>query len=232
MTLTVGDVRTKSFRGHEFRHAVVSGYGDADHASDWTFIDEQEFRDRWLHVKPGEVFFDIGAAFGSYALPALAGGARVVCFSPADFDTELLQKNLSLNPELERRCLVVRDGLYSGDGWFQPDRCQFAGAMGEIHEATGWLAVRSLDSFLDQRPGIERVDWMKLDVEGAELQVLKGGEQCIRSYRPRILVENHEQHVPGISDKVRDYLVGLNLGYVCDGPYQHGVVSHSYYEAR
>jgi FkbM family methyltransferase len=228
--LDVARTHSKTVHGQTFNFAEVRGYGDADHASVWTFDDEQQFRDRWWSPAKGETVLDIGAAFGSYALPALARGARVVCFSPADFDTSLLEANLALNPDLARRCLVVRDGLHSNDGWFNPDKCLFD------HEAregrAPWLHVRSLDSFLDERPGIERVDWMKLDVEGAELEVLKGGEKCIRMYRPRILVENHEQHVPGISDAVRDYLVGLGFGYVCDGPYQYGVVSHSYYEAR
>lgn len=225
--LDVAQVRSKTFRGMTFRFAEVKGPGDVAHASWWTFDDEQQFRDKWWNPQTGQTVLDIGAAFGSYALPALARGARVVCFSPAELDTELLQKNLSLNPEFERRCLVVRDGLYSRDGWFDPDHCAFTPAQPE--HGPQWLRVRSLDSFLDERPGIERVDWMKLDVEGAELEVLKGAEKCLRMYRPRILVENHEQHVPGVADMVRDYLVGLGVGYVGDGPYQYGVVSHSFF---
>ena len=177
----------------------------------------------------------IGAAFGSYALPALALGARVVCFSPAELDTELLQLNLAQNPDLAKRCMVVRDGLYSRDGWFDPDHCAFATQPvrdTSEHDTTQWLKVRSLDSFLEERPGIGAVGLMKLDVEGAELEVLKGAEKCLRMYHPRILVENHEQHVRGIESMVRDYLVGLGVGYICDGPYQYGVVSHSYFEVR
>lgn len=235
-----------------FKYAAITGVDqeckDAAHASWWSFDDEQELRDRWWHPLPGQTVLDIGAAFGSYALPALAMGARVVAFSPAEFDTKLLKLNLGLNPELARRCLVVRDGLYSADGWFDPDRCAFAKAppfrVGhptpgrEMEEAITertkhqWLRVRSLDSFLEEHPGIDRIQWMKIDVEGAELEVLKGAEKCLRMYRPRILVENHEFHVAGISNQVRDYLQGLNLGYICDGPHQHCAVSHSFFEAK
>lgn len=232
-----------------FRFAEVRGTA-ADHASWWTFHDEDEVRERWWNPQPGDTVLDIGAAFGSYALPALARGARCVCFSPADLDTELLQKNLSLNPELEARCLVVRDGLYSSEGWFYPDNCTFVpdGQEGaKAQELFGMVGNRAdggagtekgsrlhtttLDAFLASRPGIGRVDWLKMDVEGAELEVLKGAEKCLRSDRPRILVENHEQHIPGIGDQVRDYLVGLGVGYICQGPVPYGVVSHSYFEA-
>lgn len=231
--LSVDKVHEKSFRGSPpFRYAQVKGTGDSDHASWWTFDDEQELRDRWWHPRAGETVLDVGAAFGSYALPALALGARVICFSPADFDTEMLNLNLSLNPALARRCLVVRDGLYSGDGWFDPDHCLFSDAAIVGQQGRQWLRVRSLDSFLISRPGIEKIDWMKLDVEGAELEVLKGAERSIRCDLPRILVENHEFQIDGIADKVRDYLVGLGVGYTCDGPHQHCAVSHSFFEVR
>lgn len=233
MPLVVDKLHQKSFRGSPpFQYAQVKGTGDSDHASWWTFDDEQELRDRWWYPKEGETVLDIGAAFGSYALPALALGARVVCFSPADFDTELLQLNLSLNPDLAKRCLVVRDGLHRGDGFFDPDRCEYLSGppLPTYSEKQQWLKVRSLDSFLLDRPGISKIDWMKLDVEGAELEVLKGAETTLRCDRPKILVENHEFQVKGIENQVREFLD--TLGYKCDGPYQHCAVSHSFFEIR
>ncbi len=249
--LDVVQVRSKAFRGRTFHFAEVRGT-PADHASWWSFDDEQELRDRWWNPQPGETVLDIGAAFGSYALPALALGARVVCFSPADFDTELLEKNLSLNPDMERRCLVVRAGLYSRAGFFDPDHCTFidldAEKLSQTPELYGMignrddggqgfpkgqkLPVMSLDAFLEHSPGIERIDWMKLDVEGAELEVLKGAEKCLRTDMPKVLVENHNFHDPQMEAKVRDFLIGLGIGYVCDGPYPHCAVSHSFFEVK
>jgi len=215
---------------HGFRFAEVAGT-PADHASWWSFDDEQEVRDRWWHPRAGETVLDVGAAFGSYALPALRDGARVVCFSPADFDTELLRKNLELNPELARRCLVARDGLHEGDGWFDPDRSIFAPSPCQKGQ---WLLVRSLDSWLAERPGVDRVDWVKLDVEGAELGVLRGAEGMLRRWRPRLLVELHEQHVPDMAARVWSFLSGLGLGYDCaePGPIRHCAVSHAFYEVK
>jgi FkbM family methyltransferase len=236
--LDVRAVRERSFLGSPpFRYAELQGTGnkDRDHSSWYSFDDEQHLRDRWWRPAAGDTVLDVGAAYGSYALPALALGARVVCFSPADFDTELLELNLSLNPDLARRCLVLRDGLYSRDGYFDPDHCTFAATPvrdAADHDTGQWLRVRSLDSLLEERPGIERVDWMKLDVEGAELEVLRGAEKALRMYRPRILVENHEFQKPGIEHAVRDYVLGLGLGYQIDGPHQHCAVSHSFLEVK
>ena len=225
MTLDVVQVRTKTFRGMPFSFAEVRGT-PADHASWWSFDDEQELRDRWWTPRAGDTVFDIGAAFGSWALPALALGARVIAFSPAEFDTELLEENLRHNPDFARRCMVTRDGLYSQDGWFDPDHCKFSPSP--VQEGQ-WLRVRALDAFMAERPGIEKIDWMKLDVEGAELEVLKGAERSIRMYAPKIVVENHEFQCRGIENQVKDFLFGLGLGYTCDGPYQHCAVSHSFF---
>jgi FkbM family methyltransferase len=228
-----------------FKYAGTAGLGSIDHASWWTFDDEQAVRDRHWHIKPGEVVFDIGAAFGSYTLPALAMGARVVAFSPADFDTELLRINLDLNPELAKRCLIVRDGVHERDGWFDPDHSKFSaekgglgepakelyGAVGNGGHVSALIRVRSLDSFLSERPGIDRIDWIKMDIEGAELGALRGGEQCIRRFKPRLLIECHNFHVPDMEQQVDRFLRGLGLGYAgVVHPYHS--VSHAYYEAR
>lgn len=261
MTLDIVRIRDKQTPHGIFRIAEIQNH-EAASASWWTFDDEQGVRDRWWKPQAGDVVLDIGAAFGSYALPALLAGARVICFSPAEFDTELLEKNLSLNPTLAERCTVERVGLYSADGWFDPKHCTFRAGLGNDfpghceHCLDGrnsslmskyggncpacgctaphgleWLFVRSLDSLFDGATTVA-INWMKLDVEGAELEVLRGAERCIRHFRPNILVENHEFHIPGIAQQVRDFLIGLDVGYRCEGPEPHGSVSHSFFTTR
>lgn len=218
-----------------FKVAETStGVHNRDHASVWSFHDEQVVRDRHWHPRPGEVVLDVGAAFGSYTLPALALGARVVAFEPADFNYELLMTNLKLNPELARRCLVVRDGLHSDDGWFDPDHSIFAREPvrdASDHDTTQWLRVRALDSFLSERPGITRVDWIKMDIEGAELAALEGAHQCLMACRPKLLIECHNQHDPEMQQKVINHVLGLGLGYSAEA-HPHGVVSHVFLEVK
>lgn len=228
---------------YKFQYAQMQGcpQPDADHASAWSFQDEQIVRDRHWHMKPGDTVLDIGAAFGSYALPALAMGARVVAFSPADFDTDLLKINLALNPEMAKRCLIVRDGIYSGDGWFDPDHSTFVSDIAhyrgngrEVEQLPRpsadacWLRCRSLDSFLTTRPGIDRIDWIKMDIEGAEYEALKGAVECIRKWKPKLLIECHEFHVKDMVQRVHGFVEGLGLGYSGES-HQHCAVSHSFF---
>ena len=52
----------------------------------------------------------------------------------------------------------------------------------------GEVQVTTLDEFVAER-GIERLDFMKIDVEGFEERVLRGGERVLRELRPHILFE-------------------------------------------
>lgn len=227
-----GDIREHAFnsggRVHQFKYRE----GD-QHATWWSFYDEQVVRDRHWHISPGDVVLDGGAAFGSYAIPALAMGAKVICFSPADYDTGLLTENVKCNPELSSRCLVVRDGLHERDGWFDPDHSVFAVTPvpdTDQHAVSQWLRVRSLDSFIAER-GIDRIDWLKLDVEGAELAVLKGAVETLRRHRPKLLIECHNFHYPTMEQDVAAFVGSLGLGYQGEA-HPHGAVSHAFFEVK
>jgi FkbM family methyltransferase len=234
-----------------FKFAQVQGT-PADHASVWSFFDEQEVRDRHWHPGPGETVIDIGAAFGSYALPALAAGSRVIAFNPADFDMELLEYNLGLNPEMAERCKTVKLGLYDRPGWFDADKCVFKpdaetgwiapdlrGMMGNrADDCAGYLAEGNpnhlrcvtLDDWMQEHPGVVSVDWMKLDVEGAEAAVLAGAVQTLGRFRPKLSIELHLFHDREMARKVMDVL--RPFGYSVDGPYPYHSVAHALYEVK
>lgn len=86
-----------------------------------------------------------------------------------------------------------------------------------------------LDDFLASS-GIEHCEWLKLDVEGAEVEVLKGAEHLIRALRPTILVENHLFQRNTIAEEVRS-LLG-DMGYRHISTHQNHSVSHSVYRAK
>ena len=71
-----------------------------------------------------------------------------------------------------------------------------------------------------------------MDIEGAELAALQGAEQCLRTEKPRLLIENHNFHRATLEQEVKDFVLRLGVGYTCDGPVPHGAVSHSFFEVR
>lgn len=215
----MSSIRKKTFRGREFLYTETT-----DRNSWWTFDDEDAVRERWWHIQPGDVILDVGAGFGSYALPALAlGASKVYCFNPAFPDMCLLTANLVANTGFRERAILLDYGLHRQAGFFDwrvsrlyPDH------------APDRLPVRTFHDFLSDHPDLDRVDWLKLDIEGAELHALQaGGAELITRFRPKLLIENHLFHDPGIEAGVVDFINGLGLGYRVQSQPYHSV-SHTF----
>lgn len=200
---------------------VCSLYNHA-YATHASFVDEREVRERHWHFKPGDVVLDVGAAFGSYAITAALQGAVVYAFEPNLFCRSILEENIAVNPEFPVH--VVSLGLHEKSGWFDPD----ANIFSDDQINQGCLKVISLDEM--ESYGInERIDMIKLDVEGGELSVLRGAKKTIRKHLPRLLIEEHEFKSSGIGTECEKFLQGI--GYGTPVRFPHHSVSHSFYES-
>jgi len=144
-------------------------------------------------IRPGDVVLDIGAACGYYTLLAakLVGkGGRIVSFEPDPKNAAYLRRHVSAN-QLSQ-AMVLQMALSDNSG-----QARFGGGSGS---GTGRLCdggaydvtVRRLDDVAAQLQLAPT--HLKIDVEGAELAVLRGGEQTIRRCMPTIFLSTH----PGI----------------------------------
>ena len=144
-------------------------------------------------VRPGDIVLDCGANFGIFTRQALAAGARlVVAIEPAPGSAAALRRTFAEEVRANRVIvcergvwdkadfldLAIRDDSPSGDSlvlhWFKPDRL-----------------VRVPLTTIDQLTAdlkLERVDFVKMDIEGAEPQALSGARETIRKYRPRMAI--------------------------------------------
>lgn len=224
------EVRELSFKGHPYKICCLNRM--PQDPSHFSHEDESGVRDRDWDIKPGDVVFDIGSAYGSYALTALAAGAHEAwCWNPNREEMAVLNDSIRKN-NWRMRFEEFDNGLWSEEGRLRDTDNHFIPiaevGTGEqrdkIREDHFW--VTSLDRSLLQEP--ERIDWMKLDVEGAEVEVLKGAEQTIRRFRPRILVEQHRFKDATIAERVTALLETFGYRLVRDTPYH--AVSHSLYE--
>jgi FkbM family methyltransferase len=180
-------------------------------------------------VRVGDVFVDIGAHIGTFALPVarrLAESGRVIAFEPAADTAAVLELNARENGI---DCLtVVRSALGS------------VTATGHLRESSSSnylpqdLGVRSLHGtgrVVAEVPVIpfdewvaectpERIDIVKIDVEGSEFEVLEGMRGSLRKYRPRLLivevVERHLERSGASATLLEDILSGQ--GYRAHGP--------------
>src|SRR5207244_2913504 len=80
------------------------------------------------------------------------------------------------------------------------------------------VRVRPLDAFLDEA-GASRVDLIKIDVEGAEMMVLRGAKQTLQRHRPAIIIELIEELLESMgtsSDEVSRFLAELGYARIRD----------------
>ena len=146
-------------------------------------------------IRPGSTVFDIGANAGYYTMLAsrLTGNTgRVAALEPLPRNLAFLQRHVELNRADNVLVLPFACSDQNGTASFEFGENT---AMGKISEAAGGgqlsllvatSTLNSLSSATQLRP-----DVIKIDVEGAELQVLKGGEETLRTCRPVIFLSTH-----------------------------------------
>lgn len=139
------------------------------------------------NVRPGDLVVDGGAFWGDTMLwlaERSSPGGRVVAFEPDRANADVLEANLRLNPELARRVELRFEAL-----WDTETTLELAprGAATSVGPGEGSVPGISLDGL--RRAGLlGGVDFIKLDVEGAELAALRGAAELIRDSAPGLAV--------------------------------------------
>jgi len=153
-------------------------------------------------VKPGDVALDIGANVGAHTLGlarSVGPQGRVFALEPTDFAFEKLQRNLALNPDLAGRTVASQILLAASAGADHSQPQIYASwpleNTGGLHpKHRGRLAttrnarIDTLDLFAASH-NIDRLDFIKIDVDGHELPVLRGGLGLLTNLRPVLLME-------------------------------------------
>lgn len=146
-------------------------------------------------IQPGWTCFDVGACFGWYTVlfSQLAGSTgQVHTFEPVPANYECTQENLDLNScenvTLNNVALGEKPGTFS---LFLP-RGQVSASL-RAHNDRGksdvlTAEVTTLDAYVENK-GIDRVDFIKADIEGAELPMLRGAEETLRKFHPMLMLE-------------------------------------------
>jgi FkbM family methyltransferase len=159
---------------------------------------ERKFVSRFL--KPGMTVFDVGANQGFYTLlaaRAVRPFGKIYAFEPAATEVEKLKLNIlgnSLtNVVIEQLAVGSAEGFsdfymcLDGRGSFSSLRPPGEDVKNVRRKLTR-VPVRTLDSYVRENQ-IFSLDFMKVDVEGGELEVFKGGRNVLTEMRPIIMCE-------------------------------------------
>lgn len=185
-------ISTISFRGRPIRLVRTIWW---DESQQWWFDKEispyfDAIRDRSISS-----VVDAGTSTGTFsvAIAKLHPGASVYAFEPAARNRILIRRNAYING-VARQVRILPCGL-----WNEENRLPFrthgaissfqkVGMIGEGYSFNETVLVRRLDDWVEGAK-IRRLDLVKMDIEGAEIEALLGAEQTLRNLKPDLLVQ-------------------------------------------
>jgi FkbM family methyltransferase len=177
---------------------------------------KEEFENFVLHCNTGMFLLDIGAHFGIFSLAAAHFGGKAIAIDPSPIATRMIARQSALN-RLTNQIRIIQaavgdqsgtvDMLSSGvfsDGYFKLDRKRGKSELTRAQAIT-----------IDQITGQFGVPThIKIDVEGQEAVVLRGGRRVLRQSAPVLFVELHNEIVASEGGDPNDALDQLlELGY-------------------
>lgn len=152
-------------------------------------------------LRHGDVVLDIGANVGSHTLPLaelVGDNGRVIAFEPTAHAFGKQQKNISLNPSLSPRIKACQMMLVATDADAMPEAIYSSWPLetaSDLHHehhgrlmSTAGAGKSDLDSFL-RSLNVSKVDFIKLDVDGNEFEVLRGARGTLATSKPRVMLE-------------------------------------------
>lgn len=163
--------------------------------SESVFVLSPEFEGwMWKHLRfmEGNVFIDIGAHIGKYTVQiakVVGEGGLVVAVEPHPENYKALVENIRLNGL--RNVISVNAAAWCGEDnlrLFIGDKCGHHSLVRSFGRGFIKVRARALDGILRELK-VEKADWVKIDVEGAEFEVLKGSLNTLRKHRPTVIIE-------------------------------------------
>jgi FkbM family methyltransferase len=149
-------------------------------------------------LRPAARFWDVGAHcgfFSSLASRLVGPEGQVVSFEPCDENRSRLAETVRLNDAGNVRIVPWALGASSGEALLRElESDQTSMKWGKVEADPEGTAIRVPQRTLDEvGRELEPPGLIKVDVEGAELEVLEGARELIRSHRPAMIVEFHDE---------------------------------------
>jgi len=151
-----------------------------------------------VHVRPGDVVIDCGAHIGGFTRTALDDGARVViAMEPEIANIKAFRRNFAA--ELKSGSVqLIEEGVWNTDGKLS----LHISDVGDSHSAVVKQAsgkeevilVTKIDTLVKSLK-LSHVDFIKMDIEGAEQKALAGASEVLRKWKPRLAISSY--HLKG-----------------------------------
>ena len=199
--------RTSSSKKQVSRNGI-NWFLDLDEGIDFSIflfgVFERESKKLYKNLSKANniIALDVGANSGSQSLllaSVLCNDSKVYCFEPTSYAFKKLGDNLKLNPKISCKVHPRQSFLTSNDKLDVPKKLYsswlLANRGDEIHElhsgslkSTEGARAETLDAFVSNE-NLSNVDFIKLDVDGFEIDVIDGGLVTLDRFKPLVYFE-------------------------------------------
>jgi FkbM family methyltransferase len=164
-------------------------------------------------VQPNDVVWDVGANIGLFTIASAfkaASRGQIIAIEPDPFLVQLLQRSVSIQPQISAPIIVLPVGISGSFGFRTFAIAERARANNHLADYTGstqtggtryhqTIITLTLDQLLEWYP-MPKI--LKIDTEGAEYEILLGGQRLLSSGRPIILCEVSNRATVDLVDKL------------------------------
>jgi FkbM family methyltransferase len=171
---------------------------------------------RIISADEGDVVLDLGGCWGDTALyfaDRVGKNGKVYSFEFIPDNIKLFKINTSLNDSLSSRIQLVENPVHDKSG--VPVYYRDKGPSSNVYfepftEQTGSTVTTSIDDFVKDR-SIDKINFIKMDIEGAELSALEGARETIKKYRPKLAIAIY--HSLNDVFNIPKWILDLDLDY-------------------
>jgi FkbM family methyltransferase len=169
-----------------------------------------------IAVEPGDYVIDAGACWGDTALYFAYRSkpdGRVFSYEFIPDNLEIMRRNLALNPDLSNRIQVIERAAWDKSNLTISVQGEGPGSsvcVGETGVPDAGPLTLAIDDLVEQQ-NLPIVDFIKMDIEGAELPALRGAMQTIQRHKPKLAISVYHR----LTDffEIPEYLDSLGVGY-------------------
>ena len=157
-------------------------------------LEQYRYQDH-VCVEKGDIVIDGGGCWGDTALYfAEKGAGSVYVFEFIPSNVAILRQNLNLNPQHDSAIHIIEHPLWERSdlplSYRDKGPASQVGAEGEFADVIETLSIDDLY----RREALEHVDFIKMDIEGAELSALKGAAKTIRTHKPKLAISVYHKY--------------------------------------
>jgi FkbM family methyltransferase len=197
---TRGGWKMKANMGNDYSSQMLKMFGELEPATTSFLLN---------HLTKNGVFLDVGANVGFFSLLVanLRPEAKVIAFEPNPAIAAHLADSIhqaSLQDRIQLHGLAASDSAGIVHFVIESLNSGHSRLSGSNRETQQSLKVETicLDDWLPSRMENQNLNAVKIDVEGAELRVLKGMKQLLRQHKPILVVEAYDEHLQEFGDSL------------------------------